>query len=166
MGWLFSSPTTAILLQENEWHCWVYCFCLDCVGKLTLFWHLSFVFWFWGFFGWLFFWFFFCNSNFWVSECSASPWCFTVLVDDLIVLVKYSGQRDSWSCLDKGLWFWALPWVWLCFVKQKHILQRSACHQPSWDGTSQPVGGGEKWHLSLKFSGCEESQTPHGLITC
>lgn len=61
------------------------------------------------------------------------------------------------------------------FVEQKHILQRSACHQHSWDGTSQPSHDdcgvpnhgkrGKKWHFSLKFSGYEESQTPHG-ITC
>lgn len=51
------------------------------------------------------------------------------------------------------------------FVEQKRVLRRSACHQPVWGGTSQPVRGGRKWHFFLKFSVNEESQTPHKLIT-
>ena len=92
------------------------------------------------------------------------PWWFTVSVSDFIVLVKDYGQSDPCSCLEKGLWFWALPWDFdqrlHSFTEQKLVLQSSACHQPTWDGTALPVRGGRMWHFSEIWCWRRVTNTP------
>lgn len=81
------------------------------------------------------------------------PWYFTILVDDFIVLMKDSGQRDSWRCLDKGLWFRALPWVfvWLFWWTEEHTAEVSL--SPALMGWNKVVKSGIfLWNLVVKRS--------------